>query len=187
MSNLLQSDSLAGNFQGYIKSSPELELRWGSWAASSRNLYYDGWKFEVNYDMYNDSYIVFFRSPDGSAVGMTERMFRSDLMNGISALAHTIPCKVTMGRDVQMNVTGKFNMDNYVADMSCEPIQVTTHSLRQLFKPEEPKLIVDQDDVKDLMDRILELQEPARQERIRERVKQNKQSSSLSAKFISLS
>jgi hypothetical protein len=150
-------------------------------------LYYDGWKFEVSFDAYRDSYIVAYRSPDGNAHGVTEGIQRHALMNGLTDWLQRIRCRITMGRDAYLSILGKADLNTYTADMSCEPVDIRTIPVGQLFKPEEPKLIIDQNDVSDLMNRIIELQEPARQERIRDRVKQSKQTTSISAKFISLS
>lgn len=156
-----------------LLASPILDIHWSGWRANSIDLYKNGWQFQVDYDIYAYQNIVAIFSPDGSFKSYC-RVAREDI---VRSKMEFVPVSVHMV--VGRLVTHTLYADSFrIADMS-ESYVGYDRGMRELFKketPRQPELILPSDSVPDLMDRILELQNPDRQARIKKQVKEQESS-----------
>ena len=172
--------------QGMRWSTPDLIFRWAGWEAPIRQLADAGWTFKTQEELIYRSHRLVFRHEEMKAYGITSPI-EEQLMQESSFHGIPIYCNVRLAENILLN-----SMGPPIRDASYSQIDVShplsyRENLRDVFDyvQTDSGLLIPEDDVPDLLERILNLQEPARQERIKERVKgQQKEFLTISAKII---
>lgn len=157
-------------------ASPRLELHWMGWTAHSDVLARHGWKFGYTDDHYNMSVQITFESHDRAVRGITQPIDQHLLMDAKDVYRNLpLKCNVRLAKDMMFEVmTVMPSFVSYDANASVDYASTRGQrwSLSTLFQPTpDAGILVPADTVDDLMARILDLQEPAKQERIKERVR----------------
>ena len=160
---------------GFMRSSPLLELHWNGWRAMSFDLERAGWTFHVHKDGFMCRTHITFHNKDRSAIGRTEAIDDYILMESKMERALPVRARVDMAKDINIQTHGHMDISLTPVDMSMEYTRMDSISLGNLFRETESGILLPEDTVPDLMERILELQEPARQGRLKKQVQETNQ------------
>jgi len=154
-------------------NAPNIELYWLGWRANTHDLQWQGWKFYIERDFVRDSAALYFEHPEGEVRGVTDFLPYKEMRDAVYDNDHriVIRARVRLAKDFQIRTIGK--PPEFVAvDMSNDYVMMNdyTNMLSGLFRPLESGILVPEDESSDLLERILKLQEPSRQDRIKARV-----------------
>lgn len=173
---------------GVRPNSPPLELNWGGWKAHSADLAQQGWEFMIQEraDLYGAVQVAFTHRGI-RAQGITQPIDRDDL---IQASRYNMPlsCVVNLGERVTIQQATALKPTDFIsADMSYgfNTDSRVEWELESIFTTTESGIYIPEDTVPDLLQRIEALQEPARQERLKEQVK-NERAVTVPTKIVQL-
>ncbi len=178
-------------YHGWVESSPPITLHWNGWTAEAHVLERYGWEFCVEQRPENFSTSVAFKDSKNGVYGRTEDI-NNEVLRDAKLGRLDLRCECFMGKDIIMHTMGSMSMAPVSMERELLPQsqynRMTLH-LSDLFKSYETKdsgLLVPEDTVPDLLDRLLELQEPARQESIKKRVRENNRSVIIPTNIVQL-
>jgi hypothetical protein len=170
------------HYNVYIFDNPRLEFVWDGWHSTSAELSRMGWKFEVIESIADFGKYIVLKSPNGDCIGQTEILRNDGLRQSLFIYGGRVRTHVKMGRDIIHQSREGFR--NMSVEFDETITKATSQRLSQIFTPSEPKLILPADTVSDLLERIQELQEPDRQERIKKKFYESSELKSISAKIV---
>lgn len=156
--------------EDFFKSRP-VRLHWAGWETDTYRLQREGWQLSAHQDMARYGMQIALRSPHGDAHAVTQFLPMERLHDMPQFGAVDLGARVIMARDVNMHVNELPRFDA----IDAMPQMVPRSSLHKLsdwahFAPSplvrNNPIIVPEESVADLMERILKLQQPDRTARI---------------------
>lgn len=167
---------MRGDFERRILSQP-VELHWNGWRSTTHELQSAGWSISAEQNIERMTMQMAFRSPMGDAYGVSSQVpweYMQDRQFGFG----TIPLHADMrfGREVTFHTVGGFPAFDAIdaqPRMTSERrarLEDFAHFAAPLVRTRQ--LVVPEESVSDLMERILKLQQPDRTERLRESVRE---------------
>lgn len=148
-----------------------ITLHWAGWETNTARLQEAGWQISAHQDHYRDALQLALRSPHGDAHGVSARMdyqyFESGRMLDYQPQLHA---HLTMGRDVHFNIVGQ-PIPFEAVDAMPQYVSHRRQSLSDLNYFAAPlvrtrPIVVPEESVAELMERILKMQQPDRTARI---------------------
>ena len=160
-------------------SSPPLELEWLGWRAPTPVLQRHGWEFAQETDYEYGGCRLIIHHPRLQAAAVTERI-EEDMLIALSLNPnqHLPLVRIAHMNYVQERLTIASYKPPTITRVDMEPmIDVSAASgmfdPRTIFRETAAGLLVPEETVPGLLERIQALQEPARQERLQEQVRQH--------------
>jgi hypothetical protein len=161
-----------------ILSRP-LRLHWAGWETNTARLQQAGWQLSAEQDFYQDRMRIAMRHQGMNLMAMTPRFdFRFQEAALDYRYLESVPLQVVhaMGREVFVQEHG--TVDWMFKDIDALPaishnkitkLEDLAHFAAPLVRTNE--IIIPEESVGSLMERILELQQPARTERLKEQMR----------------
>ena len=157
-----------------------MELHWAGWRSTAVTLQRHGWEFAQKHDDYQDAVSFYLHHPRFCVAGQTQQIAYEVLHEAAHRDtgyygAQGLPVEVAYMNLKEQRIVTMGAPVARVVDMETEyqsPSQRYEFDPRTIFKERDSGLLMPEDTVPDLLAKITELQEPARQERLREEVKQ---------------
>lgn len=163
---------------GPIHSSPPVTLMWNGWIAESYHLSNCGWEFSVEHVPTGiGAKRLVFRHAEMRVRGVSETIDDHVLMDAKFDKIQ-LRCNVKMADNLIVQSMNSGPASYTSVDMSLEynhpsMMDTVTTEVDSLFRTRESGILVPEDTVPDLLDRLLELQEPSRQERLKAQVRES--------------
>jgi uncharacterized protein YlbG (UPF0298 family) len=157
--------------------SRPVRLHWAGWTADTYSLQQAGWSISANQDVYRQSMALALRHDQAGMVGMTANVTWDFMQDSRSAYfmdnPHDLPVRL-MARKVEvMHTRGDEMMQYRPIDALPQLVTSERRSLEDFihFAPamtRTQQLIVPEETVDDLMQRIMDMQHTKRVERLRQ-------------------
>lgn len=170
--------------------SPPIELEWMGWRSTTPVLQRCGWAFAEEQNHHRDEVSLVFHNKQMGITGKSRPFSRYDMHQMSHGNFHNTFTVPVWGMDIrEQRIAHMSPVSNYeLVDM--EPSYTEEiFDPSAIFKRADSGLLIPEDTVPDLLTRIQELQEPARQERLREQVRErarDKSTQITSAQIIQL-
>lgn len=152
--------------------SRPVELHWAGWRSTTFDLQQAGWSISAEQDIARMQMQLAFRSPHGDAYGVSSRM-NWEYMAERDFSMRSIPMHADLrfGRDVNIYHTGLPSSSFAAIDAMPRMVEERRTRLEDYahFAPAQIKtnpIVIPQESVPELMERILQLQQPDRTARI---------------------
>lgn len=154
--------------------SRPVELHWAGWRTTTYDLQRAGWDISAHQDISRMQMGIALRAPNGSAYGVSQNVnweYMEDRGYGMSPIP--LGAQMMFGRDVTINHQGPA-VANYYSPVDAVPTFVETrrsrledwaHFANAPLVRNNP-IVIPEENVADLMERILKLQQPERTARI---------------------
>ncbi|SFZ81608.1 hypothetical protein SAMN02983003_0591 [Devosia enhydra] len=159
-----------------ILSRP-VELHWAGWKSDTMTLQQNGWDISAQQDIRTMQMGIALRAPHGVAYGMSAMMsweFMEDQHR--FGMLHRLPAQMRFGKDVMVHHQGPvealWNQPWGAVDAIPQMVETRRTRLEDFahFAPaplvRNNPIVIPEESVSDLMDRILKLQQPDRTARI---------------------
>lgn len=159
--------------------SRPLRLQWAGWETTTQRLQQQGWQLSAEQDFYGNRMRIAMKHDGMNLLAMTPSFdFHYEAAARDYRYLQELPAHVVcaMGRDVRIHEAGR--IDWCFKEIDAQPTFTTNkitrledlaHFAAPLVRCNE--VIIPEESVPELMDRILKLQQPARTERIREEMR----------------
>lgn len=156
-----------------------MRLHWAGWATTTYKLQQAGWQLAAEQDFYRDRMRIAMKHDGMNLLALTPSFdfrYEEALRDPRYLESIPIPVVAAMGREVRIHEHGQLDWSFQAIDakptFTAEKItqlEHLAHFAAPLVRCNE--VIIPEESVPKLMERILELQQPARTERIREQMK----------------
>lgn len=153
--------------------SRPMELHWAGWRTTTYDLQRAGWSISAEQDIRCMTMGLALRSPHGDAYGISSRVpweYMEDRQMGFGAIP--LHAQLRFGRNIEMQHAGPMTTSYAAIDAIPQMVEYKRTKIEDFahFAPaplvRNNPIVVPEESVAELMDRILKLQQPDRTARI---------------------